>query len=85
MSKKAKLTGYVMAMAAASAFTVAPMIATADDATNMVSCYGVNSCKGKSSCNTPTTSCNGQNSCKGKGVLLMSKKACEKAGGTVMQ
>lgn len=45
-------------------------------------CHGINSCKGKSACKGESNACKGQNSCKGKGWVKLSKKACEKKGGT---
>lgn len=86
--KKIKLAGTVLAITAASVFALAPVGAVAMGK-HKVDCYGVNSCKGKSKCKTPenkckgTNSCKGMNSCKGKGVIPMSKKMCEKKGGTV--
>lgn len=81
---KIKLTGVVLAVGAASMFTLAP--AFADDtvmSAPMVQCKGGNACKGQSSCKTADNACKGQNSCKGKGVAEMSQEDCEKAGGTV--
>lgn len=80
--KKAKLAGTVLAITAASVFALAPVGAVAMSK-HKVDCYGVNSCKGKSKCKTPDNQCKGMNSCKGKGVVKMSKKMCEKKGGTV--
>jgi hypothetical protein len=44
-----------------------------------IKCEGVNSCKGKSDCQTAQNSCVGQNSCSGKGFLMMSKAECDAA------
>lgn len=79
---KARLTGAVLAVAAAAAFTLAPVAAFAKHQ-HMVKCYGVNACKGHSSCKTAKSACKGHNSCKGKGWKKMSKKACMKAGGKI--
>jgi hypothetical protein len=80
MNKKAKLTGVMLAIGAASVFALTPVIATASS--SKVNCYGVNSCKGKSSCKTAQNACKGKNSCKGHGVVKMSAKRCAKKGGT---
>lgn len=79
-----KVTGLVMATAAAGLFLASP-IAMADKHAGKVHCTGVNACKGKSACATADSSCKGQNSCKGKGWLEMSKEECEKKGGTVKE
>ena len=44
-----------------------------------IKCEGVNSCKGKSDCNSAHNDCKGQNSCSGKGFLMMSKAECDAA------
>lgn len=50
-----------------------------------VQCVGANSCRAKSDCHTPKNACKGMNACKGQGwVYLGSAKACEDAGGRVM-
>ena len=48
-----------------------------------VHCYGINSCKGKSSCHTASNTCAGKNTCKGQGWVLKTAEECKKAGGTV--
>ena len=77
-------TGAVLALAAASLFSVLP--ATGSEATPAtdVHCYGVNACKGQNDCATDTHSCKGQGSCKGTGwVSKASAQECTKAGGKV--
>lgn len=81
MNKKAKISGMVLAIGAAAVFALTPVVATAKTA--KVSCYGVNSCKGKGACKTSQNACKGQNTCKGKGFLKMTEKKCLKAGGTL--
>lgn len=44
-----------------------------------IKCEGVNSCKGKSDCNSAHNDCKGQNSCSGRGFLMMSKAECDAA------
>ncbi len=48
-----------------------------------VQCSGINSCKGKSSCQTADSACKGMNSCKGKGWIPESKADCMSKGGKV--
>lgn len=50
--------------------------------TAMVSCGGVNECKGKGSCGGVGHDCAGQNACKGKGWISLSAEDCKKKGGT---
>lgn len=80
---KKNLMGVALATTVALAFTAAPLTqALADE---KAPCYGVNSCKGKSACQTKTFyahSCKGQNSCKGQGFLNLTKEQCEKMHGT---
>lgn len=83
MISKAKLTGMILAIGAASVFALAPAVSLALG--NKVTCYGVNGCKGKSSCKTANNACKGKNSCKGQGMKMMSAKACAKAGGKTTQ
>jgi uncharacterized membrane protein len=73
----------ILATAAAVAFVTAPLTSTLVQAANhKVPCYGVNSCKGKSSCKTAENACKGKNSCKGKGAKMMTEKHCKKMHGT---
>lgn len=77
-----KMAG-IVATAAAVAFITAPVASTLAHADHhKVACYGVNACKGKSSCKTSTSACKGNNGCKGKGVVMTSAKNCTKLGGT---
>jgi uncharacterized membrane protein len=75
------------AMLAAAALTLALsgslMTAPSAEAASKVKCYGVNSCKGQSACNTASSSCAGKNSCKGKGWLSLTKAQCKTQGGRV--
>lgn len=80
---KARLTGTVLAVAAAAAFSLMPIAASAGHHHHMVKCHGVNACKGHGSCKTAKNTCKGHNACKGQSFTKMSKKACKKAGGTV--
>lgn len=83
MSTKKKVAVITLAAAAALAFATAPVTsATARSYNSKVKCFGVNGCKGKSSCQTARSSCKGLNSCKGKGhVVVVSKKVCKQLGG----
>lgn len=82
MSTAKKLTGLVIAAAAASLFAAAPA-AMADKHEGKVHCTGVNACKGKSECKTASNACKGMNACKGKGMMVMSEKDCKAKGGKV--
>ena len=82
MNTKAKLTGMVLAIGAASVFALTPAVAHNHHDGKMVKCMGVNGCKGKSSCKSTDNSCKGQNTCKGKGMVEMNKTQCDQVGGT---
>ena len=71
------------ATAAATLFATAPL-AVADGASATVTgfCYGVNACKGKSSCKTAKSACQGHNACKGQGFVdSVSAETCAQLGG----
>jgi hypothetical protein len=51
--------------------------------TDMVHCYGVNSCKGSADCKTTQHECKGHNSCKGHGFKAMKADQCLSKGGTI--
>lgn len=78
-------TGAVLALAAASLFSVLPAAGSeAQTTTADVHCYGINACKGQNDCSTDTNSCKGKGSCKGTGwVSKPSEQECTKAGGKV--
>jgi hypothetical protein len=80
MSTKGAL---IAAMAAGMFTTLTPVVATAGDAAK-VHCQGVNSCKGKSACNSASNSCAGKNSCKGKGWIELTEQECKAKGGKVV-
>ena len=50
---------------------------------DMVHCYGVNTCQGTADCATTTHECRGHNSCRGQGFKAMTALACLTAGGTI--
>lgn len=75
----AAIAGIIGAGATAASSTLALAKDKADG--KKVHCYGVNSCKGESACNTSQNSCKGMNSCKGKGFLEMTKAECMKKKG----
>ena len=70
-----------LAAAAAAMFSLAPISASADEAT--VKCVGGNACKGHSACKTANSDCKGLNTCKGQGFTMVTAAACTEAGGTV--
>ncbi|HEY3859947.1 MAG TPA: hypothetical protein VGM47_10120 [Gammaproteobacteria bacterium] len=75
-----KLNGLVLAALAAALFAAAPL--AADQPGNSTGkCFGVNACRGKSSCKSPGHSCKSQNACKGQGFVTVSKDTCEQIGG----
>jgi len=75
-----RLTGIALAATAAALFAVAPLAAGQPGSTQG-KCWGVNACKGKSSCQSKGHSCKSQNTCKGRGFVIVSKDACEQIGG----
>jgi hypothetical protein len=77
-----KLTGLILATAAAGLFAAAPA-AHAAKHEGKVHCVGVNACKGKSDCKTASNACKGMNGCKGKGMQVMSEKECTDKGGKI--
>jgi hypothetical protein len=84
--KKEPINATALAIAAVSiALAGSAPPAKSATSTAKVQCLGVNSCKAKSDCHTPKNSCKGANSCKGQGWLYQeSAKACEEAGGKVL-
>lgn len=83
MSTVKKVTGIVLAAAAAGLFAATPA-AMASSHEGKVHCTGVNACKGTSECKTATNACKGQNACKGKGFISMGAKDCTDKGGKAM-
>lgn len=83
MSQNKKSVGATLATAAALLFVTAPTTAAfAEDAPQVpMHCYGINECKGQSTCHTAKNGCAGENNCKGQGVLIMGEKDCKDKGG----
>lgn len=83
MHKNNMARGLALAATAASLFVLTPLVAHADGASNTLGyCYGVNACKGKSSCKTAKSSCQGQNACKGQGMVdSVNAQTCAQLGG----
>lgn len=85
MNKKTQtaLTGAALAMAMASmagyANAAEPMAGA--DSTDLVHCYGVNTCKGHNDCKTADNACAGHASCKGSGFVATPAKSCGDIGG----
>jgi hypothetical protein len=76
--KMTKARGVRVATAAALLFgTLATTTASADEA--KIQCFGVNACKGQSSCKSAKNSCQGLNACKGKGFVEMTRSECAAA------
>ena len=79
-----RFRGLALASAAASLLALAPLAVHADAgaADALGYCYGVNACKGKSSCKTASSGCQGRNSCKGQGFVdSVSQGTCDQLGG----
>lgn len=51
--------------------------------TDIVHCYGVNTCSGTADCATTTHECKGHNACRGQGFKAMTAAACLTANGTI--
>lgn len=73
-----KLSGLLLATAAAGLFSVAPFATVNAAEMAKVHCDGVNSCKAHGDCKGEN-GCKGKNSCKGKGFLEMTKEDCDAA------
>lgn len=86
MNKK-KITGTVLAIAAATAFTATPAMAKCHHHhhhhhhVSMVKCLGVNGCRGMSSCQTANNACKGQNSCNHRGFVTLPRTKCQQVLG----
>ena len=84
MRNDMRLRGLALATTAASLFALAPLAAHADaaGADPLGYCYGVNACKGKSSCKTAKNGCQFHNACKGQGFIdSVSEGTCDQLGG----
>ena len=83
MMKILNSNGVAIAAVAAALFAVAPVAVKADAGSNANgACFGVNACKGKSSCKSAGNACKGLNGCKGKGfVEEVSRGTCDQLGG----
>ena len=81
MHTRNTVRGLALAATAASLFVLAPVTVQAD-ADVLGYCYGVNACKGRSSCKTAKSGCQGQNACKGQGFVdSVSAQTCAQLGG----
>lgn len=77
-------TAVAIAQDASQSQTAASQAATPADPTQAVKCYGLNSCKGKSQCQTANNSCSGKNSCKGNGFMMVpTQQECLTKGGSL--
>lgn len=87
MSSVKKTSSALLSTTAAALLAVAPLTASAQDELSDVDgaiegkCWGVNACKGHSSCKGATNACQGQNSCKGSGFLVLPLRSCIEVGG----
>ena len=85
MSNKQKTFGLTIAAAAAIAFATAPVMSNVAYAAAKAPCYGVNSCKGQSTCKTANNDCKGHNACKGQGMVMKTASQCKKMGGNLKE
>ena len=76
-----RFTGLALATLAATLFATAPLAADQQSGSTTGKCFGVNACKGKSSCKSSGHGCKSQNACKGQGFVTVSKDTCEQIGG----
>lgn len=76
-------TGAIIAALAAGLLTTGFSSSSQAADSDKVRCHGVNSCKGKSACNTSDHACAGMNACKGKGWIETTEKACKEKGGRI--
>lgn len=77
-----KISGTVLAAAAAAMFLAAPVVTAGTAQAAEVKCVGANACKGQSVCKSATNECKGKNACKGKGFIMTdTAKHCLEAGG----
>ena len=75
-----RATGIALASLAALLFATASL-AVDQPGSTPGKCFGVNACKGKSSCKSPGHSCKSQNACKGQGFVTVTKDTCDQIGG----
>ena len=73
-----KLSGLILATAAAGLFSIAPVATVVAAEMAKVHCEGINSCKSHGDCKGEN-GCKGKNSCKGKGFLEMTQEDCDAA------
>lgn len=58
-------------------------ISDAVPSTDLIHCYGVNTCKGHNDCGKSENSCAGKAACKGHGFVATTEKSCSDIGGEV--
>jgi len=92
---KPTLSGTALALAAAglmgcanagtstSTAAASAGVSAASTTTDLVHCYGVNTCKGHNDCKTAENACAGHAICKGHGFVAMPSKSCADIGGTI--
>lgn len=83
MKRTSKKLGVALAVAAASLLATGCTSLCGESAKEaMVKCAGVNTCKGTTSCSTPSDSCKGGH--KKKGWTYMTEGECKARGGHVV-
>lgn len=79
------IKGAMIAASVAGMFAMgASGVASAKKGGEEISCSGINSCKGQSSCHGAGNACAGKNGCKGQGITKTSKEDCAAKGGKVV-
>ncbi len=82
---RASLAGAAALFALTAAGLSSPTFAAEKAKEEPAHCYGVNTCKGSSSCATSKNKCKGMNECKGQGVVLKTPTECKALGGTLTE
>lgn len=89
MMKSTKIKGAALAAAVALTFVTVPSHSfAASGQYQWVKCYGINQCRGQSTCRLTThecrvlNQCKGQNACRGKGFVWKTPENCKAAGGS---
>ena len=81
------IKGMMIAASVAGMFATgaARVASAADKKGDEVTCSGINSCKGQSSCHGAGNACAGKNGCKGQGNTKTTKAECAAKGGKVVK
>jgi len=83
MIRAKKITGFILATAAAGLFATADLGKIYAGSEGKIQCSGVNTCRGQSDCSTANNECKGHNSCMGESWLYMTEEECRAEGGKI--